>query len=139
MQTAAKPFKLPGAVVRKVAWILAAIIVSVLTLVLARQFLLALPADHFCRSESRKPSGPRQLIQRVGGALLVLVGAVLAIPGVPGQGLLMILIGLMLLDLPFLRRLELRLLRVPLVAQAVNALRSQGGKPPLELPKPPDA
>ena len=36
--------------------------------------------------------------------------------------------------LPLLRRLELRLLRVPMVHRSVNQLRVNAGKPPLQLP-----
>ena len=134
MQTAAAAFKPCEAIVHKLAWILAAIAVSALTLVLARQLLLALPADHFCHTGERTASPARLWLVRLGGVGLILLGAVMAIPGVPGQGLLLILLGLVALDVPILRRLELRLLRVPAVSKAVNRLRISGGKPPLAFP-----
>ena len=68
---------------------------------------------------------------------MITLGAVLAIPGVPGQGLLLVLIGLILLDVPILRRLELRLLRVRLVSEAVNRMRINAGQLPLQLPEGP--
>ena len=65
------------------------------------------------------------------GAVLVVVGAVLVIPGVPGQGLLTILIGLLLLDIPGKRRLELAIVRRPRVLRTINKLRKHYAKPPL--------
>jgi hypothetical protein len=67
------------------------------------------------------------------GAILVVVGAILALPGVPGQGLLTIMLGLMLLDLPGKRRLERRIVGRPRVLRAVNRLRKRFGSAPLVL------
>ena len=69
------------------------------------------------------------------GVLLVLVGIVLSLPGVPGQGILTILIGIMLLDFPGKRRLERKLVSRPSVLKAINRLRHRFDKPPLELAK----
>lgn len=67
------------------------------------------------------------------GLLLVGLGIVMALPGVPGQGVLTILLGIMLLDFPGKRRLELKLVRRPKVLQAINRLRHRFGKPELVL------
>lgn len=119
---------------RQVLWILASVAISVLTLLLARQFLLALPADHFCRTGKPSVSKARRIADRIVGVLLIGLGIVLAVPGIPGQGLLLVLVGLILLDLPILRRLELRVLRVSAVSKAVNRMRTKAGKAPLDLP-----
>ena len=63
----------------------------------------------------------------------MIVGIVLSIPGVPGQGLLTILLGVMLLDFPGKRRLELKIVSRPSVLKTVNSLRSKFGKPKLVL------
>jgi hypothetical protein len=55
------------------------------------------------------------------------------VPGVPGQGVLTILLGIMLLDFPGKRALETRIVGRPRVNGAVNALRARFGKPPLIL------
>ena len=52
------------------------------------------------------------------GVLLVLIGIVLSLPGVPGQGLLTILIGVIMLDLPGKQRFERRLMTRPAVFAA---------------------
>ncbi|HEU0252308.1 MAG TPA: hypothetical protein VFR12_04695 [Pyrinomonadaceae bacterium] len=103
--------------------------------------LVKLPADHF--SKNRKTefwSGPRPALnaakvigKNVLGLLLVGLGVVLSLPGVPGQGLLTILLGVMLLDFPGRDRLEQKLLSKPSIVNTINHLRGRFGKPPLVL------
>ena len=61
--------------------------------------------------------------------LMVVVGMILALPGVPGQGLLTILIGLMLLDLPGKRRLERKIVGRPRILRTINRLRKRFRSP----------
>ena len=67
------------------------------------------------------------------GLLHVAIGLLLSVPGVPGQGALTILIGVMLLDLPGVRRLERWLVRRPSVYRTINRIRARFGKPPLVI------
>jgi hypothetical protein len=67
------------------------------------------------------------------GLAIILLGLALSVPGIPGQGLLTILIGLVLLDFPGKRRLERRILGLPRVYKRVNQLRARFGKAPLLL------
>jgi len=62
-----------------------------------------------------------------------LIGIVLSLPGVPGQGILTILLGLIFLDIPGKRPLEARIIKRPAVLSAINNLRAKYSKPPLEL------
>jgi len=64
---------------------------------------------------------------------LILLGLFLSLPGVPGQGILTILIGVMLLNFPGKRRLERWLVSRPRVLPVINGLRARFGKPPLLL------
>lgn len=103
--------------------------------------LVKLPADHFSKSRKRKfLEGHHPAVRvaaaigkNIGGVLLVGLGVVLSLPGVPGQGLLTILLGIMLLDFPGKHRLEQKLLSRPSIVKAINGLRGRFGKPPLEL------
>lgn len=72
-------------------------------------------------------------LKNVLGLLLVLLGVLLSVPGVPGQGLLTVLVGLMLLDFPGKRRWERRLVAHPRARRAINRLRARWGRPPLVL------
>ncbi|MCS6851761.1 MAG: hypothetical protein NZ700_11405 [Gemmataceae bacterium] len=76
-------------------------------------------------------------VKNLVGVMLVLVGIVLTLPGVPGQGLLTILLGIMLLNFPGKRRLEQMLVRRPEVLATINRLRARFGRPPLVLDDPP--
>lgn len=73
------------------------------------------------------------ILKNVLGWGLIAIGIVLSLPGVPGQGFLTILIGLMLVNFPGKRRLERKLVCRPKVLAAVNRLRARFGKPPLVL------
>jgi hypothetical protein len=69
------------------------------------------------------------------GVLLVLVGIIQSVPVlVPGFGLLTILIGILLLNFPGKRALELRIMRNTTVLRAVNAVRAKAGRAPIEMP-----
>jgi len=95
-----------------------------------------LPADYFSRRR-RAPTGPwwrrfgLTILKNAAGFLLVLIGVVLSLPGVPGPGILTILIGLMLTDLPGVRWFARSLLRRHSVRRPMNSLRRRFGKAPL--------
>lgn len=103
--------------------------------------LVKLPADHFSKNRKTKFwAGPRPAIhaakvigKNIAGVLLVALGIVLSLPGVPGQGLLTVLLGIMLLDFPGRHRLEQKLLSKPSIVNTINRLRERFDKPPLQL------
>ena len=115
----------------------------VLSNVLLVILLAALPVDFFSRPAARVFGGDRHpalavailIGKNVAGAVVILVGIVLALPGVPGPGTLLIVVGLALGDFPGKRRLEARLAGHARVLGAINALRARFGRPPL-LPPP---
>jgi len=65
------------------------------------------------------------------GLLIIALGVLLSLPGIPGQGLLTIAVGLMLLNLPGKRRLVWHVVRRPGVLRRLNRLRAWFGRPPL--------
>ena len=79
-----------------------------LNLAIVSIILVKLPADHFSKDKNKKFAASSHPMLRVLliigknilGVLLVALGVVLSLPGVPGQGLLTILLGIMLLDFP---------------------------------------
>ncbi len=103
--------------------------------------LVKLPADHFSKRHKTKFWSGRNpalnaakfIGKNIAGILLVALGIVLSLPGVPGQGLLTVLLGIMLLDFPGKHRLEQKLLSRPGIVNTINRLRKRFGKPPLEL------
>ena len=103
-------------------------------------FLVRLPADYFVRNE-RYQSGNRAsasywvrfLSRNLVGILLIVLGIILSFPGIPGQGVLTILLGIMISDFPGKQRLERKLVSYPKVLEALNRLRQRFGKPPLQV------
>ncbi len=71
--------------------------------------------------------------KNLAGILLIALGIIMALPGVPGQGLLVMVIGMTLVNFPGKRRLELWCLRRPTLLRAINKLRARFHKPALEL------
>jgi hypothetical protein len=69
--------------------------------------------------------------KNVAGLVLVIAGIVMLVG--PGQGILTILIGLILMDIPGKRPLEARLIKRPVILAAVNGFRAKYNKPPLVM------
>ena len=111
------------------------------SLALVSLILIKLPADYFCSHYDRKLWSGRapglRIAAAIGknvlGALLIIVGIIMTLPGVPGQGLLTILLGVMLVDFPGKNRLEQKLLHRPAIRNSIDKLRARFGKPPLQL------
>jgi hypothetical protein len=103
--------------------------------------LVKIPPDYF--KEGRPDafwSGRHPVIRLLGilgknllGIVLVALGIVMSIPGVPGQGILTILLGIMLLDFPGRQKLERKIVSQPRVLKNINKLRHRFGKPELVL------
>ena len=110
------------------------------TTVLIVWFVVRLPADYFVqngqpRSQNRSSIShwPRFVLRNLLAVALVGLGIILSLPGVPGQGLLTILLGIMLSDFPGKERLERKIVSYPKVREALNRLRQRFGKPPLMM------
>ncbi len=104
--------------------------------------IVRLPHDYF-REDRRAPvsAGPRPVLRTVlrvlknlAGAVVVLIGIVQSVPGVPGQGILTILIGVMLLEFPGKYKIERRIIGIRRVRGFVDRLRTRFGRRPLDLP-----
>lgn len=103
--------------------------------------LVKLPATYFHSShvrdffehENRAIRWSGLILKNLIGLVLIGVGIVLSLPGIPGPGIVTILLGLVMLDIPGKRPLETRLVRRPAVLQSINRLRARFDKPPLVL------
>ena len=73
------------------------------------------------------------IVKNIFGLFLIVLGILLSLPGVPGQGILTILLGLIMIDIPGKRPIEARIIKRPTVLAAMNNLRAKYNKPPLEL------
>lgn len=100
-----------------------------------------IPADYFRRDHRHTSHQHTQLtvLRLVSLFLKNLLGLVLIVAGVamlvlPGQGILTILMGLMLMNFPGKQGFERRLVQQPSILRAINWMRAQAHRPPLEVP-----
>lgn len=120
---------------------LAAVLFAV-SLGITAAVLVHLPDDYFARP--RRPLRPSEgwtplrlaavVGKNLAGLIVVALGLLLSLPGVPGQGLLTILIGLFLIDFPGKYRLERKILGQRSIRRWVDRLRARAGRPPLRFP-----
>ena len=110
---------------------------AVVSLAAVGYVLARLPADYFVNPAARRRRDRHPvanvlllLARNVLGYFLVALGVVLSLPGVPGQGLLTILMGVMLIDMPGKPRFERWLLTRRPVLAGVNRLRAKFGRAP---------
>ena len=113
---------------------------TLLTLLAGLFVVVRLPEDYFVTPRRPRPRHAVALValvalKNLAGVALVAVGIALSVPGVPGQGLLTILVGVLLIDFPGKFRLEQRVIGRPLILAALNRIRARRGRPPL-LPPP---
>jgi hypothetical protein len=93
--------------------------------------LVYLPADYFVRSpQQHSLSLPWRIAKNVLGAALVVLGVIMVF--VPGQGLLTIVVGLVLIDFPGKQAWIKKILDRPGLLDKINRLRDRYGKPPLK-------
>ncbi len=125
---------------QQVAWGLGLFVVTFVgSILFVGTLLVLLPATYFLNSYNRKFwKSQQQTIRWIGIGAKNVVGFALVVLGVlqlvlPGQGLLTILIGLMLMDFPGKRRLERMIIGRPRVLAAINRLRARFNKPRLLL------
>jgi hypothetical protein len=103
--------------------------------------LVKIPADYFKKNHKTQfwvgPNPALHAAKMIGknilGIFLIILGIILSIPGVPGQGLLTILLGVVLVDFPGKRHLERKLLGRQEIVKTIDRLRKKFNKPPLEL------
>jgi hypothetical protein len=114
------------------------VVVLVVTVVILGAMLATLPATYFRDDVDATPprsrgalSVAKRLAKNGLGLALIVLGALLSLPAVPGQGVLTMLIGLILVDFPGKRALERRLVARRGVLETMNRVRAWLGKPPL--------
>jgi len=113
------------------------------TLIIIPILIVRIPADYFKRKKQKQKSCNKNqyaficfiglVFKNLFGALFVLAG--LAMLFLPGQGLITILIGIMILNFPGKFALQLRIVQQPTVLGAINWIRMKANQPVLEVPK----
>jgi len=124
-------------------WVFIISLLSFIIGLISMPMLVArIPVDYFSHHKRRRiaSSSHHPLIQLVMTGLKNLLGAILLLAGfvmlfTPGQGLLSILFGLMIMNYPGKYWLESWIINRPLVFSTVNSLREKQGQPPLLAPE----
>ena len=119
---------------------LTVVVLFLISLVALCSAVLILPQRYIIEEHRPFLTGKPPLVRWLGliaknllGWLLIVIGIVLSVPGIPGQGLLTIFLGLLLVDIPGKRRLIHFLARQPGVLRLLNYLRAHFGRPPLVI------
>lgn len=117
---------------------LLSLLTFVISLVTLPLLVARIPADYFCH-DRRIPNAwnnahPVLLLLMMG--LKNLLGLTLLVSGIamlvlPGQGILTIAMGLLLMDYPGKFRLERRIVAIPAILRGLNWLRARKKVPPL--------
>ena len=117
-------------------------VLGILAGLIAMRFaIIYMPADYFVRSSDQKGRFSNHhpaiywsflFLKNLVGAGFLIVGLLMLIT--PGPGVLLLLLGLSLVNIPGKRRLEIRLLRFPTIHQKIDRLRCEHLRPPLQLP-----
>ncbi|MEM6280072.1 MAG: hypothetical protein AAF733_11370 [Verrucomicrobiota bacterium] len=129
------------------AWIGSlSLVVLIVSAVAVPIIIRRLPYDYFLEdgARTREMREEHPVLRFLFLLLKNLVGGVLLLGGIlmlitPGQGVLTILIGLLLMNFPGKRRFEIWLIRLKPLNRAIQWIRKRAGKRPLELPAPLEA
>lgn len=117
-------------------WVLAlSVLVFVGSLLIAWLLILRLPEDYLCRTDTtncrKTPQSPlsyfaRKIVLNSLGFILLMTGIIMLFT--PGQGVLFILLGVTLMDLPYKHEMTRRLARRKGILSIINRIRRKSGK-----------
>lgn len=121
-------------------WLAASLVTFIVTLVAMPLILVWIPEDYFLKSRRERPKLIKRhpvvrvlltIVRNLIGYVLILAGLVML--ALPGQGLLTILVGTLLINFPGRDRAIRWLLARGKIHQGVDWLRMRAGKKPLVL------
>jgi Putative transmembrane protein (PGPGW) len=124
-------------------WLTAAsVVVFLATLLIVPAVIVRLPDDYFLherRAARVSPWGARhpvghailRVMKNLAGWVLVLAGLLMLV--LPGQGLLTLLMGVLLIDFPGKYRFQKWLVSRRAVRRPINWLRARAGRPPFRV------
>lgn len=117
--------------------------VFIVSLVIAWLMILRLPEDYLCRPDTTNcretPQSPlsyfvRKIVFNSLGFILLMIGIIMLFT--PGQGVLFILLGVTLMDLPYKHEMTQRLARRKGILSIINRIRRKSGKQALRTENP---
>ncbi len=118
----------------------ASVVVFVASLIIVPAVVVRIPDDYFLhRKRAPGPWARRHPALRITlriaknalGVVLIVVGIAMLV--LPGQGLLTVLIGVLLLDFPGKYRVEKWVISRGRILRSINWLRKRSGRPPIRV------
>ncbi|WP_164102318.1 hypothetical protein [Candidatus Laterigemmans baculatus] len=115
-------------------------VVFIATLFLVPWAVVRLPTAYFARGREERIPMPTMhpflraivlVVKNLAGGVLLLLGVSMLV--LPGQGLLTILMGLLLIDFPGKYKVERYIVSRKPILQSINWLRKRADRPPLQL------
>jgi len=112
----------------------------VVTLFAVPILIIHIPDTYFLHKERKSRNNPKdavgfrlacRILKNILGVFFVLIGIIMLF--VPGQGLLSILIGVMLMNFPGKYKVERAIIRKEKVLSTINWLRAKAHRPPLQV------
>jgi hypothetical protein len=111
------------------------------TLIVIPVLVIRIPADYFMYEErwrlpKQRPQVTLRLLGLIGknllGVIFIVAGLIMLL--LPGQGIITILIGIMLMNFPGKRAFERRLVQQSAILRTLNWIRAKTDHPPLVVP-----
>jgi hypothetical protein len=107
------------------------VVAVVASIIMVPRYVAKLPADYLRSGDREKnPSVALRVARNALGVLLVLLGIAMLL--LPGQGLITLIVGVLLVDFPGKQKLIRKVLGRRKVLEAVNKLRARHHAPPME-------
>lgn len=119
---------------------LVSLVVFLLSLLAIPYLIVRIPADYFCHHKRHRLPWSDQhplvrllflMLKNLIGLLLIALGFILLF--LPGQGILTVLVGVLLVNFPGKYRFERWLIARPAVLNSVNWLRRRYNKPLIDI------
>ena len=120
-------------------FVLVSIVTFLVSLIIIPALIIRIPADYFCHDKRHDINNQHPLIKLFISIAKNMLGGILIIAGIimlfmPGQGLITLLIGIMIMNYPGKYTLERWLIVKFHGINAINWYRARHGKPPLQMP-----
>lgn len=110
----------------------ASVVMFVGSILLVPWLVAKAPEDFFVRDEPPRRSMVLRVLKNVVGAASLVLGVLMLF--LPGQGLLMLVVGISLIDFPGKRKVQRWLVRKESVQRGLDFLRRRAHKPPFVMP-----
>ncbi len=109
--------------------LISSVSVFIVSLILFPLLIISLPKNYFIRKESKKENSGslwKLIIKNILGVILIIIGALMLI--LPGPGIIVMLIGLMLMSFPSKKKLKNYFLSNQTLRKELNWIRQRADK-----------